>query len=113
MSFWRVDIPAFCIGASLRSEAQAKLICRYTDEVVIFFDNDKAGRRGMWGYDDDEGVHHPGAVEMLEKFVRVKIAPPHMLDANVLMRNGKHKRMHELIAAARPALLAETRLPVL
>jgi DNA primase len=113
MSFWRVDIPAFCIGGSWLSETQAKIIRRYADEVVIFFDNDKAGRRGMWGYTNDEGEHKPGAVEMLEKFVRVRIAPKHMLDANVLMRNGKHKRMHELVAAARPALLAESRLPVL
>jgi DNA primase len=113
MSFWRVDIPAFCTGGSWMSEVQAKIIRQYTDEVVMFFDNDSAGSAGLWGYVDEDGDYHPGAVEMLEKFIRVKIAPKHMLDANVLMRNGKHKRMHELIAAARPALLAQRRQSVL
>lgn len=112
MSFWRIDIPAFCIGGSWLSEAQAKLIRQYADEVVIFFDNDSAGSRGIAGYTDDDGQHHPGAVELLEKFIRVKIAPKHAVDANVLMRNGKHQRMRQLVAAARPALLAQRRLPM-
>lgn len=113
MSFWRIDVPAFCIGGSWLSEHQAKLIRQYTDTVVIFFDNDKAGKRGLWGYEDDEGEHKPGAVEMLEKFVRVRVAPKHLLDANVLMRNGRHDRMRQLIADAEPALVAQRRLAVL
>jgi hypothetical protein len=113
MSFWRIDVPAFCIGSSWLSEAQARLIRSFTDRVVMFFDNDKAGSRGLWGYTKDDGEYRPGAVEMLERFVRVSIAPRHMLDANVLMRNGRHGRMRQLIADAEPALVAQRRLALL
>jgi len=99
MSLWKLGIPAMC-GGSWLSDTQVQIIREYANEVVLFLDNDVAGSHGIWGWDDDEGEHHPGAVEKLEPFIRVRIVKRHMLDANALLRRGKRDRIRELIRTA-------------
>lgn len=106
MSFWRVGIPAIAGGSSL-SDVQARIIRDYANEVVLFLDNDTAGSNGIWGWDDDEGEHHPGAVEKLESFIRVKIVKRHWLDANALLQRGKFDRIRELVESAQRSFVVK------
>jgi hypothetical protein len=85
MSWWKMKVPAFATGSAHMSDAQVRIIREYADEVVIFVDPDTAGETGIWGYEDKDGEYHPGAVEKLSPFVRVRIAAPHDQDANDLL----------------------------
>jgi hypothetical protein len=103
MSFWKMGIPALCTGSAHMSEAQAKIIRQYADEVVLFLDNDNAGSNGVWGYESKDGEHHPGIVELLEPFMRVKVVGEHKFDANDYLRKGKVGRVRKLIDQADPS----------
>lgn len=106
MSFERMGIPAFSIAGSYLSIEQAQIVREYADEVILFLDTNAAGNVGIWGRDDiedDDDESYRGAVAMLEQFVRVKIAPSHLLDANVLWRTGRHSTIHKLLRDARPS----------
>lgn len=100
MSLWVMGIPAVCVGGSSLSEAQARLLRQHCDEIVMFFDDDKAGRNFTWGIDKDDGEHTPGAVEILEPFIRVRIVGKHRYDANDYLVRGERNRVEDLIAAA-------------
>lgn len=100
MSLWVMGIPAVCVGGSSLSEAQARLLRQHCDEIVMFFDDDKAGRNFTWGIDKEDGEHKPGAVEMLEPFVRVRIVGRHRYDANDYLVRGERNRVEDLIATA-------------
>lgn len=106
MSFWRLGMPAIAGGSSL-SDVQARIIREYANEVVLFLDNDAAGSHGIWGWDDDEGDHHPGAVEKLEPFIRVRIVKRHPLDANALMQRGRFDRIRELVGTAKRSFVVK------
>jgi hypothetical protein len=85
MSWWKMGVPAFATGSAHMSDAQVRIIREYADEVVMFIDPDTAGDTGIWGYTDKDDEYHPGAVEKLSPFVRVRIAAPHDQDANDLL----------------------------
>ena len=101
MSLWVMDIPAICVGGSSMSTAQAKLIRQYCDEVILFFDNDAAGKSGLYGIDKEDGEHRPGIIELLEPFLRLRIVGKHRRDANDYLVRGEESRVHELIAGAK------------
>lgn len=65
------------IAGSDLSPAQARLIRDYADEAILFFDSDPAGDSAAWGWTDEKGRFHPGAVDALEPFMRVGVVPPH------------------------------------
>lgn len=104
-SFEVMGIPALATGSASMSIWQASIIRDYCNELVIFIDNDDAGDTGIWGYTDDEGEYHPGAVAMLEPYIKVRIVGTHWYDANDFMRRDeKHwNRVRTLISEARPA----------
>lgn len=102
MSWWKMGVPAFATGSAHMSDAQVKIIRDYADEVVMFVDPDKAGDTGIWGYTDKDGEYHPGAVEKLAPFMRVRIAAPHKRDANDLLVAGRSNHAHKLIREAVP-----------
>jgi hypothetical protein len=106
MSFWKLGIPACCISGSYISDAHARIIRAYADELVVFMDSDKAGHRAVWGYFNDEGEFKPGIVDKLESFVRLSIAPKHFLDANVMMRTGRGNRLRQLIELSERSFVA-------
>ena len=102
MSWWKMGIPAFATGSAHMSDAQAKIIRDYADEIVIFLDPDKAGKTGMWGYTDKDDEYHPGAIEKLGPHVRVRVAAEHDQDANDLLVARRVNHARRLIRDAVP-----------
>jgi DNA primase len=102
MSWWKMGVPAFATGSAHMSDAQVRIIREYADEVVMFVDPDKAGDTGIWGYEDKDGEYHPGAVEKLAPFMRVRIAAPHKQDANDLLVARRVNHARKLIREAPP-----------
>lgn len=100
ISLWMMDIPALCCGSSMSPE-QARVIRQHCDEVVIFLDNDTAGRAGTWGHNRKGGEHRPGMVELLEPHVRVRVVGRHRYDANEYLQRGERDRVYDLIRAAK------------
>jgi DNA primase len=105
MSLWRMDIPALCTGGASMSETQARLIREYTDEVVLFLDNDTAGSNAVWGIEKDD-ERKPGIVDLLEPFIRVRIVGPHRFDANDYLVRGKFAKVQRLIDRSTASYLA-------
>jgi hypothetical protein len=103
MSWWKMGVPAFATGSAHMSDAQARIIREYADEVVIFLDPDTAGETGIWGYVDKDGEYHPGAVEKLSPYMRVRIAAPHTHDANDLLVRRRTNRARRLLREAKPS----------
>jgi hypothetical protein len=105
MSLWKMGIPAVCTGSAHLSDDQAMLLRDYCQELVIFLDTyNPAGVAGVWGYDDKHGEHHPGAVEKLSPYLRVRVVGPHIWDANDYLLRGYRRRVENLIRNARPAV---------
>jgi len=102
MSLWVMNIPAICTGGSSMSMIQSRLIRQYCDEVVLFFDDDTAGRNFLYGIDRQDGEHHPGAVEMLEPFIRTRVVGRHRYDPNDYLCRGERERVRHLIGDAKP-----------
>jgi DNA primase len=102
MSWWKMGVPAFATGSAHMSDAQARIIREFADEVVMFLDPDKAGKTGIWGYEDKDGEYHPGAVEKLAPFMRVRIAAPHTEDANDLLVGRRVNHARKLVREAMP-----------
>lgn len=105
MSFWKMGIPAICTGGTHLSDYQTKLVRQYANQVVLFLDDDKAGDHGINGFDDADGQHHPGAIEKLEPFLRVRLVGPHKHDANDYLCKGKQRRVEKLVSEARSAFV--------
>jgi Toprim-like/DNA primase catalytic core, N-terminal domain/CHC2 zinc finger len=100
-----MGLHAICTGGSSMSTAQARLIRQYCDEVVLFFDSDKAGRNAIYGYDKQDGEHKPGILEQLEPFVRVRVVGRHRFDPNDYLVRGERDRVRRLVASATPSHL--------
>ena len=105
ISLWVMGIPAICCGGSSMSTAQAKLIREYCDEVVLFFDNDIAGKHGVHGVPKSDGDHKPGIIELLEPFMRVRVVGKHKYDANDYLRRGERERCRQLVDGAKSSYL--------
>ena len=103
MSWRKFGIPAFSTGSASMSDAQAKVIREFCDEVVVFVDDNKAGEHGTWGYTDKDGEYHPGAVARLSPHMAVRIADTHVADANDMLVAGKLWLARRLIYSAKPA----------
>jgi len=105
ISMWMMGIPAICVGGSSMSTAQAKLIRQYCDEVVLFFDNDVAGKNAVAGLDKADGEHKPGILELLEPHLRVRTVGRHRFDANEYLRRGEAERVARLVAGAKRSIV--------
>jgi len=103
MSLDLMGIPAICCSGSSISPEQVRLIREYCDEVVLFFDDDAAGQNGIYGVDKESGEHRPGALEMLEPFVRVRVVGRHRFDPNDYLVRGDVERVRSLVAGATPS----------
>lgn len=108
MSWWRFGVPALSTGSASMSDAQARLIREYADEIVVFVDNNKAGYNGTWGYVDKNDEYHPGAVAKLSPYVRVRVAEPHDDDANDMLKADQWWRARSLIHSAKPAWMLQS-----
>lgn len=103
MSWWKFGVPALSTGSASMSDAQARIIREFADEVIVFVDDNEAGYNGTWGYTDKDGEYHPGAVEKLSPYVRVRVAETHDDDANDMLQAGQWWRAWSLLHSAKPA----------
>jgi DNA primase len=83
---------AIGISGSWLSEYQAKLIKKYVDEVVLFFDSDKAGQEGA-----------KRVIQLLEPDIDVRVVPDHEGDPASLTRDESIR----LIAHSKPSYTVE------
>jgi hypothetical protein len=113
MSLWAMGIPAICTGSTHVSDVQARIIRDYCNEVVIMQDIGTAGSHGTWGFYGEDEEYHPGAVDKLEPFIRVRVAPKHFLDPNAYFRRGNTRRVQQLVKDARPSFVARRDIAVL
>lgn len=91
-------------GVARLSNRQARLIVDEFDEVVVFYDAGQAGHDGTWGYVNSGGRYVPGAVAMLEPYVRVRVARPLDVDPCDALRLGREGEILATIAAAESSL---------
>lgn len=105
ISLWIMGVPAICVGGSSMSVEQAKLIREYCDEVVLFFDNDVAGKNALKGITKEDGEHKPGIIELLEPFLIVRVVGKHRYDANDYLRRSEQERCRDLIDGAKRSYL--------
>jgi hypothetical protein len=97
-----MGFPAISTGSAQLSEYQAKLIKRELDEVIIFYDDDKAGDNAVWGFTKQNGDYQPGIVTALEPFVTLRKVGKHKLDPNALMVLERSGEVRRLIERAKP-----------
>ena len=102
ISLWSVGYPAVSTGSADLSETQALLIRKQFDEVVLFFDDDSAGVKAIWGYTKYDGEHKPGIIDKLGPFLRLRKVGSHQDDPNGLVAKGQQKEISRLIERAKP-----------
>jgi len=101
VALWQVGIPAISTGSAHISDLQAILIRDYADEVISFFDSNNAGETATWGWEDADGGWHPGVVEKLGSFLRVRVVAEHEHDASEHVQYGRVDELRALLATAR------------
>ena len=69
--------------------------------VILFFDDDEAGRRCAWGWRNSRGEWHPGVVELLSPHMSVSVAMTSGADA----ADMSHDQIEECLTSARNQLL--------
>lgn len=104
MALWQIGVPAACTGSAHLSEAQAKLVRDWCDEVVAFFDAGEAGDNATFGWTDKDDTFHPGLMQNLQPFIRVKIVDEHEDDASAMVQDGREEELRELFSTAQTAL---------
>lgn len=97
----RTGRPAVAINGSHFSDRHARILRNLADKVILFLDDDKAGRDAVWGWKDSKGIHQPGIVERLKDFMPVSLVPRQEKDA-AEMQGGE---IEELLSHAESALL--------
>jgi DNA primase len=106
----QVELARPCaIGMSYMSDRHAQIIAQEVDEAVLFGDPDAAGDDFVKGHVSSSGVRQPGAAEMLERYMPVRVVGGHDRDAARYMQDGEGSIVIELIQSARSSLA----LPVL
>jgi DNA primase len=96
-------------GMSYFSLRHAQLLAREVDEVVLFFDYGTAGHAGLWGiHQAADGKSYPGAVQLLEPYVRVRVADPLPEDPSKLVELGRGDEVLDIIDRAQSSVAAQT-----
>lgn len=91
------------IGGSVLSRKQADLLVSRFSKVTILFDDDKAGRDGTYGWTNDDGDYHQGAIDLLVRRVPTFVCPPHEGDPAEMTKD----ELQSLIKDAEGALAAQ------
>lgn len=94
-------------GMSYLSARHIQLVVREVDEVVLFYDPDQAGHDAAYGRVAADGGHLPGAVELLEPFLPVRVVVDHEYDPAEYLRLGRGSEIIELAEGARSTLEVE------
>jgi len=100
----KTGFPAVAINGSYFQEMHAKTIRKIAGPagVILFFDEDKAGRECTWGREDSKGEWHPGVVDLLSPYMPVQLVPSHDKDA----ADMSLEEVVECLAGAKTYLLA-------
>lgn len=96
------------VGMSYFTQRHAELLAREVDEVVLYFDHGDAGEQGMWGRAASDGSYYPGAVRLLEPYVRVRTVASPPEDPSRLVELGRGQEVLDLIANAQSSLTTLT-----
>lgn len=104
IALWQIGVPAVCTGSAHLSHAQAKQVRDWCDEVIVFFDSNTAGENATFGYEDKHDEFHPGVLQILAPFIRVKIVDEHEDDASAMVQDDRVDELKELLASARNSL---------
>lgn len=91
-------------GMSYFPKRHAELLAREVDEVILFYDYGPAGEAGIAGFTGSDGQHNPGAIELLEPYVRVRVVNPLPEDPAKLVELGRGREVLELVSAASSSL---------
>jgi DNA primase len=92
-------------GMSYFSERHARELVQEAEEVVIFYDSDKAGSEGVEGTTAASGKHRAGARELLEPHVRVRVVQePNGMDPADYLEQNRGGEVRDLIDRAPSAL---------
>ncbi len=101
VALWQMGFKnAVALNGSRLTRRQQNLIRAHAEEVIMFFDFDKAGLEGMWGYEDEKGFWHPGAIEILSRDCGVRLVGSHDDDPAGLMQTGRQSEVEALIHGA-------------
>jgi hypothetical protein len=65
------------VNGSHFSQVHQRLLIEHTDDVIIFFDGDNAGRDAVEGRVLPDGSKEPGIIDRLKNHVRVRIVGDH------------------------------------
>jgi len=92
-------LPAVAINGSHFTGEQAMILRKIASKVTLYLDDDDAGLRAVWGWEDSEGRWHPGIVEMLPG-MPVEMVPEHQMDAAEYQEKDQIGVLKELIGDA-------------
>lgn len=70
----RTGRPAVAINGSHFSDRHARILRDLASSVILFLDDDAAGRNAVWGWVDSHEKHHPGIVDHLKDYMPVYLA---------------------------------------
>lgn len=95
---------AVALGRSGLTLRQARLLRSHADHLTFFFDADEGGDRGLWGWDEEDGFHHEGALEILGRDCDIDLVCGQDNDPAGYLQDGEEARIAKLIAHAKPWL---------
>jgi hypothetical protein len=100
----KTSYAAVAINGSFFSEWHARIIRKIASDhgVILFLDEDDAGRNCTWGWFNSKGERKPGIVDLLSPHMPVKIAGSHDQDAAQMSASENE----ECLAASSTHLLA-------
>lgn len=102
IALWQMGYQnAVALNGSRLTRRQHQLLKRHADTIVMFFDFDKAGLEGMWGYEDEKGWWHEGAIDILARDCEVRLVGSHDDDPAGLMEAGRLDDVAALISGAK------------
>lgn len=92
------------IGMSYFSKRHAELIIREADEAILYFDDGEAGDVCLHGSKRANGTRRPGAIELLDPHMRVRIVTPGPEDPADLLKQNRSEEALRLIEEAPTSL---------
>ncbi len=102
IALWQLRIPAVCTGSAHLSAEQGVLLRDHAEELILFFDSNDAGENAIWGYEGKDGEWHPGVVERLSPFLRLRVVEEHEHDASKLVQLSQIDELRRLLDEAPP-----------
>lgn len=107
IALWQMGFKnAVALNGSRLTRRQQALVRSHAEEVIMFFDFDKAGQEGMWGHEDEKGFWHLGAIDLLARDCGVRLVGSHDEDAAAMMQAGRQEDVEALVYGANSYIAA-------